>query len=240
MGRKQLLDAEEASKVLGVHKRRVVQYTTDGWLRAVYEPGSRSPLYRPEDVYAMKEGREGPIDLPMLYVRALQGWALSAALEERIEALESMLNLDAAILSYEREEIVAEYMRTEDLAAQPPEDIFAIRDFAKVVLGIRHEYLELVERYTGDHEPWSIFEHAARRIRESVTKTELIHCVELATAHAELQASRMHLERVAFWYLYNRDGARAARKRFPKSEPDIHERILGHVFTPAHKAPGKR
>jgi len=239
MGRNSgLLTADEAAKILGTYAARVHQYTQEGVLRARYEGNRNRRLFRSEEVYALKEAKESGLDLPTLCTRALQAYALSHALEQRLERVEAVLGLDVPILSYDEESVMAEYLRAQDLAANPIQEPVAITDFIKALLGIHEEFLELVQRYTHDQEPWKIFLLAARHLRENCPVARMLADDEMSSAQLELQVARRVFSRTAFIFVCSRNGKQAAHTTFPETEPDIHERILQHQFIPGHKGPG--
>jgi len=228
MGRKKVPRAEAAA-LLKCSERSLSNYTRRGLLTPVVGGGHRRSYYL-DELEALQEALNDEQSLESLTVRVLQLNALCHSMKRRIESLETVLGFDVPILSHAKEDVFSEYWRAEDLSHNPVHQADVIRDYTKTLLGLHEEFLELVERYTDDREPWRVFLKAADALQQGAVEDE-----DLIAAQRQLGVVRNMLEQRAIQYVARRDGERAAYAAFPRTEPSVHQRVLARLPTPDHK-----
>lgn len=235
MGRKKVPTAE-AAKLLGVTTRSLTNYTAQGLLWPESGKGS-AKLYYVDELSALREALDNDQGLQNLALRVTRNEALVRTLTKRMADVEAVLGFDLPILSYEKEDVLAEYWRAEDLARNPVHQVDVIRDFVKTLLAIQEEFLHLVELYSEDREPWRVFLEAADALQDHGPETDWLNREEVYAAQTQLHVARNMFEQRAIQYLRRRDGERATNRSFPKAEPCIHKRVLARLPTPDQRGP---
>jgi len=223
MGR-QTVSRAEAAAMLGRSERSLTNYTRQGLLTPMMSQRGRE--YYADEVDALKEGLDTVRNPESLMVRLVQLSVQNQALTRRLERVEAILGFDVPVLSHAEKDVISEYWRAEYFASNPVYQTDVIRDFTKVLIGMDEDFLQLVELYTEDREPWRVFLQAADSLKQHCPKAGIIKDEELSAAQQQLQVARNMLEQRATLYVTRRDGERAAYTSFPKQEPSVHQRVF--------------
>jgi hypothetical protein len=205
----------EAAQILGVSVDQVHTLHRKGFLEASYPEGRRphnlaGKRFRREDVLTLKELRAqckgaSPEKLQQL---ALQAIVVSKRVERRLNELTHYLGLTDSALSLEKERVIAFFTRVSDFVEEPridsPQEAI---DWARQLLGVTEEFLELVALHTQEAEPWKVFLEAGKRLAA--------HCSTGTQARTYVDHARRNLRNAAYMYVRGEKGVRAADRLFP-------------------------
>ena len=142
--------------------------------------------------------------LPQLAMRAIVS---TKRTERRLDELMEYLGLVGETLSTGKDDVVALCLQSEATLREPPvKDDAMVMHWAKKLLAVTEEYLELVCLYKGDEEPWKLFMQLG---------VEMTKRAESERAKAYIEHARRNLRHVAYFYERGAKGIKAANARFP-------------------------
>lgn len=199
----------ETAEVLGVSVEMVHVYDRRQLLEAYYPDGRKAgKRFLAEDVYALHELRQEHKGdflrrLPQLAMRAI---VTSRRVEKRLDELMQFLGLNDTVLSLEPTNVTLLHFQVEKALTLPrAEGDAELLDWAKKLLAINEEYLDLVKLHLGEEYPWKPYLDLARVLSE---KSE-------GRQRSFIEHARANLRNVAYFYERAYRGARAAEKLFP-------------------------
>ncbi len=203
------LTPSEAAEVLGVTESMVRVYDRRQLLEGHYPEGKKvGKRYLAEDVHTLAEIRgehnwNFARKLPSLAMKAV---ATSRRVERKLDEIMSFLGLNDVVLSLEKHDIINFHQEVELNLNQPMD----MKDekvivWAKRLLAINEEYLELVKSYVGTQYPWKPYLDLARTIS----------CKAGARPRMYIEHARSNLRNVAYFYERSFRGTAEAEKMFP-------------------------
>lgn len=221
MGRNEdLLTFAQTAEQLKVTRRHLGHMVRRGYIQPAkvgrYRKDSR---FRQEDVNAVLAMRRRGIDLPKLAHIAAQAHSLSLSNAAKLDKLCAFLGLENNRLQTDDESVFMLHMKAHDTLKLQLSDLHAsaVMEWASTFNGFDEAYLQIIEGYTNDQSPWSLYlELANRMMAEQNTKPE----ANLKFAYACLDAARRHLRHVSYFYVMNRMGERVANELFVSSAVD--------------------
>lgn len=233
MGRRSsLVDVAEAADILGISVRTVYYKVHNGELKAKGKLGQRVQLLRDEvNALAEAEQSSGGPSREHLHKQLLAERAHRRALERRLEAIERVLGMDAPTLSYDQADILELLDRAVEAAKEPPTNPLEVHEWSSVFFGVNEEFFDLVERYSGNPEPWSVLLTLAEKMYNN--RPGSLSDQDSVFAYKELEASRRNLRNAVFLYIQRRrrlDGRTLAQKVIPESETNPIFRLNRHVI----------
>ncbi len=229
MGRNaELLSFEETMALLKVGRRHLGDLVRKGYIRpAKIGRHLRNAEFRPEEVHALLDIRRRSTDLPKIAAMAGQARALSLSNAATLEKLCVFLGLNNNRLRTDEESIFVLHMKAQDALKTQLSDLSAagVLDWAATLNGIDEGYLELLEGFTKDTQPWSLYLELANQIaNQQNERTE----TNLRFAYTCLDAARRHLRHVSYFYVMTKFGERTANKMFIKGQVD--DEIIGQLY----------
>jgi len=228
MGSNGLIDVKAAGAVLGLSPDMVYRLARRGDLTPRYPRGKglNVPVhFHPEEVSALVAERErDDFDVKKLSSRVAQTNALGRSLERRVELLEKMLNRRAWPLPTDEESVIALYARAQDEQEKPAKRVSDIIEWARILVAMGEEYLDLTEAFTGDTECWKAFSHLVDIMLIEAPIERLNFDRELEGAYGYLDVGRRNLRAAAFFFIRNRYGSHVANQQLDAEE--CHAEIL--------------
>jgi hypothetical protein len=227
---------EEAARLLGVSERSVRNYADQGILRRFGE--SNKLLVSLKDILSLSSMLSKCFDFTTTAKTALRALVSAVRAERRLERVEMLLGIDSSVLGTDEADVLevlttcASTMTdfTEDLTAQD------ILNWSYLLSNVTEEYLNLVDLYTANSEPWVPFMEIAQKLYESAPRENFGHRKDLEVAYAYLTAARKHLRQVAYFYIrgkYGKTKAHAAMPDMTSGERD--NTIIELIFTNVQK-----
>jgi len=205
------ISAEAAAQIHNVHVSRVHAWSRNGLLEAHYpngRPGGKH--FRRTDVLDLLELTENERSglrrkLPQV---ALQALLASRRVEKRLNELVQYLGLTQEVLSSEKNDVVLLFVQIQYFL-EPPVDRSpeVALQWARRLLGVTEEYLELVAQHLGEPEPWKLYVELARVLAE-------IHGPS-SNARMFIEHARRNLRNAAYFYVRRAKGTHAAARIFP-------------------------
>lgn len=215
----------EAAELLGVSVEMVHVYDRKQLLEAYYPNGRKAgKRFLAEDVYALVELRQEHKGdflrrLPQIAMRAV---VTSRRVEKRLDELMQFLGLNDVVLPLDATSIALLHFQVEKALVQPRvEDQQELLDWAKKLLAINEEYLDLVKLHLGDEYPWKPYLDLARKLSEACGGRQ----------RSFLEHARANLRNVAYFYERSWRGPKEAEKLFPGER--YSGRLLRRVLTDA-------
>jgi hypothetical protein len=203
------LTPQETAEVLSVSVEMVHVYDRRQLLEAYYPDGRKAgKRFLAEDVYALAELRQDQKGdflrkLPQLAMRAV---VTSRRVEKRLEELMQFLGLNDVALSLEPRDVALLHFQVERALEMPKiEGDHELLDWAKKLLAINEEYLELVKMHLGDDYPWKPYLDLARKLSERASGRH----------RSFIEHARANLRNVAYFYERSFRGPKAAERTFP-------------------------
>lgn len=211
------VDVESAAKLLGVSPRSVRNYVDRGILRRLGD-GSKI-LVSLQDIYAAASTLSHCFDFTAIARAALRALVSASRAERRLDRLELLLGVDSFVLGTEEQDVMELYKKCRDLLTDFTEDMKAadVLEWSRFFAGVTEEYLELVEMYTGDQEPWVPYMEAAQKLYDSAPRDTFRQRRDLEVAYAYVSASRLHLRQVAYFYIRRHHGKKVAGASCPET-----------------------
>lgn len=203
------LTVSETAEVLGVSASMVHVFDRRRLLESHYPDGRKAgKRFVADDVYALAELRaEHKGD----FMRRLPQIALKAAVtsrrvEKRLNELLEFLGLNDVVLSVEPGDVIELHRSVEALPRRPRlEDEAEILAWAKKILAINEEYLDLIKMSTGDPYPWKPYLELGR----------VLSAIAKGRTKSFIEHARANLRNVAYFYERSYRGPREAEKMFP-------------------------
>lgn len=228
MGSDGLIDVKAAGVVLGLTTDMVYRLARRGDLSPRYPRGKglNVPMhFHPEEVSAcVAEREQKDFDIKKLSSRVAQTSALTRSLERRVELLETMLSRRAWPLPSDEEAVIALYTRAQDEQQDPAKAISDIMEWARVLVAMGEEYLDLTEAFTGDTECWKAFSHMVDIMLINAPVKRFNFDRELEAAYGYLDVGRRNFRAAAFFFIRNRYGSQVANQQLDAEE--CHAEIL--------------
>lgn len=203
------LTPQEAAEALGVSLDMVHVYTRRGLLDPHYPNGKlgRKQL-RAEDVYALAALRaehKGDIfkRLPQIAMRAA---VTSRRVEQKLDELMAFLGVNDTVLSLESRAITELHQAVEAAINNPLiENDNDIMEWAKKILAINEEYIELLKMHVKTDPPWKPYLELA----------SILGGLAKGRSRMYIEHARTNMRNVAYFYERSFRGATAANKMFP-------------------------
>lgn len=230
-----MITQEEAADVLDVSVRQLNRLCHAGILTAHYLEGgefSAPRTFNEADVMAYLEIRDKKINVSTLAVIARQAYVASRAVERQLEQVTHYLGLNLPHLSHRRQDVMRLYVQVEDALEIVDRDIKPdkIIEWARIFYAIGEEYLWLIEDLLEDPEPWKNLLELANTLYKNAPRETFNENKRLASAYGFLNAGRINLRSVSYFYIRNKHGDRVASLMFPASQGDRTERIINLAF----------
>lgn len=218
----------EASELLGVTVAQVHTLNRNGLLEAHYPEGRRpkglaGKKFLREDVLTLAELREQSkgallLKLPQLALRAIVS---SKRVERRLDEITRYLGLNDRVLGTEKDDVLGLFLRAENFLRNPKvRSEEEALDWAKNLLAMTEEYLELTEAHSGQPEPWRVFLELAKTLSQE--------CSPGTAARMYLDHARSNLRRVSYFHLRSAKGSKEADRVFPGE--GYSDRLLRTLF----------
>lgn len=221
MGRnEELLSFHQTAELLDVTLRHLSHMVRQGYIRpAKVARHLRKSLFRPEDVNAVLELRRRGVDLPTLANVAYQARNLSLNNAAKLEKLCAFLGLENNRLRTDEDSVFMLHMKTMDTLKSQLSDLraSAIMEWASTFNGIDEGYLELLEGFTHDPNPWGLYLGLANKMMAQQNERPEAN---LKFAYSCLDSARRHLRHVSYFYVMTRSGERVANTLFVKDQVD--------------------
>ncbi len=222
MGSIELINTQAASVLLGVSTDMVYRLARRGDLTPRYPQGRGLNVpkhFHPEEVSALVAERErDDFDVKKLSSRVAQAHALARSLERRIELLESMLGRRAWPLPTDEEEVIALYARAQDEQQKPATSVSAIMEWARILVAMGNEFLDLTEAYTGDPDCWRAYTYMVDIMLIEAPVERLNFDRELEAAYGYLDVGRRNLRAAAYFFIRSRHGSHVANQQLDAEE----------------------
>lgn len=203
------LTSRETAEVLKVSVEMIHVYDRRQLLEAYYPEGRRAgKRFLAEDVYVLAELRsEHKGDflrrLPQIAMRAA---VASRRVEKRLDELMYLLGMNDVALSLEKEDIVMLHIQAESILQRRTQSHKSdAMSWAKKLLAINEEYLELVKLHLGDDYPWKPYLDLAAFLSG---RTE-------GRTRSYVEHARANVRNVAYFYERSFRGPREAERMFP-------------------------
>jgi len=221
MGRNEdLLTFAAVAERLDVTRRHLGHMIRQGFIRPVKAARHLRELrFRPEDVNAVLSLRQHGTDLPKLAVMAAQARSLSLSNAAKLDKLCSFLGLENNRLRIDEDSVFMLHMKTHDTIELPLSDLRAgaVMEWASTFNAFDEGYLQIIEEFTNDPQPWVAYLALANKMMEQQnTRSE----TNLRFAYACLDSSRRHLRHVSYFYVMNKSGERLANDLFIREAVD--------------------
>lgn len=228
MGRNEaLVTAAEAAEMLGVTTTQVYRLVQNGTLSRA-GGGLRQPTrFYVTDVEALREARAEPTSLVSLQKELYAERARRLAMERRLERVERVLCLRRPTIGHDESDILDLVERVHEALKDPPTEAMEIQEWCSTLLDVHEETFDLVERYTGDPEPWREMLLLAEAMYASLRSEQLDEDSE--SVYAELSTARRSLRQAAFFHVSRRRGNDHARRVIREAEQDLVKKINGYV-----------
>ena len=229
MGRNDgLLSFKETMALLNVGRRHLGNLVREGYIRPVkIGKQLRSAQFRSEEVHALVEIRARGTDLPKIAAMAQQARALSLSNAATLEKLCVFLGLDNNRLRTDEDSVFMLHMKVQDALKTQLSDLTAgaVLEWSAAFNGIDEGYLELLESFTRDPQPWAPYlELANQMMANQNERTE----TNLKFAYACLDTARRHLRHVGYFYVLTKAGERAANNVFIKGQVD--DEVIAQLY----------
>jgi hypothetical protein len=226
------ITAKEAARMLGVTTRMVRYWTRKGIIRPFKPGGSVSavPMYLRTEIDALLEARSKKVDLQTVATMARQAHVSSRQLERTVSRLLEIIGANIPMLSLKEENVHALYLQVEDALEQdyqPPAD--EVLEWARIFYAVGEEYLGLIEEVVEDEEPWAKLLELSNSLSVRAPRDLFSGDKELEAAYGYLEMARRNMRNVAYFYIRNRHGSRAASGAFPGTG-DITEEVIALAF----------
>lgn len=202
-----LLTAAEAAAQLHITTTRLHALSRQRIIDPHYHGAQH--LFHPDDVQALAELLEAenalaPQHLSQMALRAAVSAKVTAA---RLEELMDYLGLTVEPLGLLPEDVIGLFYESQDLLQTGvlPSEEETMR-WARRLVAITEEYLELVHAYTGEPDPWRPYMDLGKLLSGGAWSPK---------TRAYLTHARTNLRHVAYFYERGQHGARVAGRRFP-------------------------
>lgn len=218
------VDVDEAAALLGVTPQMVNKYVENGVLTAHY-PDMKSGStrgkrrFRRDDVEALSELRDAGIGSDFASLRShLLGMAVKVRRHERVlDELMNYLGMSDHRLPSDLEGVMSLHMEAQEmceatLEANDQRDVI----WARRLLPISEEYLDVVKHYTKEEKPWEVYMQSLKRLLE-------IHA-HPGPVRTVLEHALLNLRNAAFLFVSQTQDVRAAKREFP------HASYTGRVY----------
>lgn len=133
-------------------------------------------------------------------VTAIQALTLAKRLERELAEIKLLIRMDSVALDVSQASVVRLFVQVESLCKQGTLDIYETDKWLRTLLAIDEHYLELVHRFLGEPEPWSVYMAFAQMIYESTQGKE----------RARADYVRRNLRNVGYMYARKHLGVRKA------------------------------
>lgn len=232
MGTDEGLTAAEAAELLDVSVSRVYQMNREGIIHAVGR--LRQTLrFSTEEICALAAERQKneSLGLSRMHARLIQLGAQMHTMQRQLESVQRVLGLSLPSIGNDEVEVRSLYIRAQQAVEEPTLNLDDIRKWTQVFLAIHEEFFELVERYTEDPEPWSVFSRLGQKMNKDCPLLRDTQDDELVIAQRELNMARRNVREAAWLYVTNRRGSEVADEVFPETDRNVFRSLLNsHVF----------
>jgi len=228
MGRNDsLITPDQAAKFLGVGRPQVYRYQREGLLTAHQGDGEFHLLFDRHEVAALAKVRESKPTILELQKTLLSTLTRCGALEHRLDLLERVICVRNPNLGNKKSEVEELMERICDALKEPPTDILQILDWCSIFLGVKEEYLHLVQTYTDNPEPWAPFLLLAERMDDR--RPSSFDDEDLLGAYLHLTVARRALRQTVFFYLMERRTPAYAQEVIPEAATSLMRRLNTHL-----------
>lgn len=208
-----LVNRREAARMMHVHPRTIDNFIQQGLLKQVFR--GRYGLFARTDVVALATLFNAKQDLASVANLALRAVIKAEAAEKRVRQMAELFGLDTTPIETDEESVLSLYEQVKKgLEKDAPVNPVTVMTLAKKFQAISEEYLQLVENYTCDDEPWRPFMDYARYLCEHVPHSYLDADPELKAAYGYIEAARRSLRSVSYFYVHMRHGKEEANRIF--------------------------
>ena len=227
------LTAKEAARILRLSPQTIWSYVKNQLLPVYILPYGKKRISR-NALYEFMELRERN-QLTMVHVFKLASTALLrvASLEEKVKQLEDLAGIDTVHLDTSQIAVANFYEECVELFTDYTADMRPayVLDWAYRLAAVNEEYLEAVRVYMRTEEPWTIFMEAAQKMSDAAPRERFAARKDLEVAYGYLDAARIHLRQVCYFYIHNNHGKQKANRAFPDMQLDERDdKILRMVF----------
>lgn len=201
-----LMTVPEAADVLGVSTSQVHRYVKKG----ILVPTSSTPTrFDRADVHELATLRAmSESDGLKVEELALRAAAIAARADRRLNELLVLMRVEVEDLDVTEQGVVAfDLDVAQAIAGMDEITPIEAQVWAHRAIAVTEEYLELLQRYVGQEEPWSLLAVLLKELYARFPKGKL---------GAELAYAARNLRNVAYFYLRRREGSRQANRIFPE------------------------
>lgn len=206
---------EEAAKLLGVSERSIRNYVDQGILRRLGE-GNKIQVAL-QDILSASSLLGRCFDFAATARNALRALVSATRAEKRLTRIELLMGIDSTNLGTNEEEVLAFTAACTSALTDYTQDLSAERVLAwsYQLANVTEEYLDLVDLYTGNDEPWVPFMEVAQKLIESAPQKTFSSRKDLEIAYGYVAAARKHLRQVAYFYIRRKYGKSKAHTAMP-------------------------
>jgi DNA-binding transcriptional MerR regulator len=214
--------------MLGVTAKHLRHMVRQGHIKpAAYGRRIYDATYRVEEINALLELKLRRVDLATVASVATQAHALSSSTATKLDQLCRFLGLENNRLSTDEEDVFLLYMRVQEALkknfheARSPE----LFEWAATINAIDEAYLDIVENFTLNKQPWSTYLDLANQLMDQRSAEADSN---LNLAYTFLDTARKNLRHVAYFYVMKRQGSRLANDLFDPDE--VTDEVIGQLF----------
>ena len=208
-----LLSSQETAKILGTSSQTLKSLVRQGLLKPHWKGNKR--CFEQDDILAFMKVFQNKTDWSSIAALAMRAYVKAEANERKLAEISDLLGLGLFSLEVDDESVQSLYNNTHNrLELGAPTSSAEAMLLAKRCLALTEEYLKIVERVTGDDEPWRPFLQLTQHVCENAPRKYFPHDIELATAYGYLEAARRHVRPLAYFYVRGTHGRRVANETF--------------------------
>jgi D-serine deaminase-like pyridoxal phosphate-dependent protein len=213
MGRQDLEDyltLSAARKHLGVSRSTFARLVRRGLLAPLRREGK--PYFHRVEVQAYKASARGRYALPEVRSLALQALSIARRNEQRLMEVFARLGLEVIPLPRDESSVRALYREAEELlVSEELKENAWVKYWSGCLFSMDETYLELVEFFVANDEPWKVFFDATSKILGALRAE---NDRGLALVIKRLDAARAHLRYVGYMYCRRVRGVKVANTVF--------------------------
>ena len=221
-----LIDSEEAAKILGLSRARLLAITREGQIRAY--PSGKAYLYDPNEVHQLKDLRKSNVTFVEVAAAATRSELAALRLEKKLDMLCSMLGANIPCADVSVDAVVALHLKVQDtynLSGVVP-TLGDVIHWAKIFQSLSEQYFHVVSSQFLTDEPWAPYIDLVNKMISTAPWKHINRDVELRFAYDLLDLGRRTMRQTAFFYVCRTANKRLAHQMFPESLGDVHEDVL--------------
>lgn len=229
------IHAAEAAEILGVTTQRVYQMRRSGVLRAVGKVKEQLK-FNLQEVCALAEAKEElgtePLNAEELHWKLIAVLGSCRQLQRAVQGIEGMLGLTTTRVSNDKPEILSIVIQAEYALEEITTDVERVREWTRIFFGITEETFHLVELYTNNPEPWSLFLRLAQKMHKDCPRGGEVYNDKVVDPYLELLVAWRELRKTAWSYACQRCGSKFAQSKFPETETDPIKKLINCHLSP--------